>query len=374
MFTNINRAARTMALALLVCGMMVPALAQDQPSDDAVNGPAIGRYAVLPLRLNPDFATAPPAPPLQQWNGSFVYLGTTYPFVMVGTAPAGGLTTTVKTFIIPVKVIITKGATHTIFDPAHVLSNGNSVTKNTRLSPIFDKTTKYVQGGVNVGTTQYVDAYQRGNLWGTVQTHTGYHVYLGGPTVLAEQTLAPPPAKGVTGHPFGPLAAEVDINWFDAKLQAILASFPQITPNTFVIFDTYNVYLYDTSGCCIGGYHTAIGVAAGIQTYSEFTYVDTPGVFSQDVSALSHEVGEWMDDPLTNGGNNSPCGILENGDPLEGGQPGHPYGDWAYTLNGFTYHLQDLVMLPYFGAPHSRSVNGWLSFQNAALSICSNGS
>jgi hypothetical protein len=31
MFTNINRAARTMALALLVCGMMVPALAQTNP-------------------------------------------------------------------------------------------------------------------------------------------------------------------------------------------------------------------------------------------------------------------------------------------------------------------------------------------------------
>ena len=27
-------------------------------------------------------------------------------------------------------------------------------------------------------------------------------------------------------------------------------------------------------------------------------YIDHPGAFSQDVSALSHEIGEWMDDPL----------------------------------------------------------------------------
>jgi len=59
------------------------------------------------------------------------------------------------------------------------------------------------------------------------------------------------------------------------------------------------------------------------------------------------------------------------GDPLEGTAN---YGSHHYVLNGFTYNLQDLVMLPYFGAPPSRSVNGWLSFHNAALSICSNGS
>ena len=59
MSRNFNRAARTMALAFLVCCMIVPALAQEQPSDDAaVNGPAIGRYAVLPLRLLPGYATA----------------------------------------------------------------------------------------------------------------------------------------------------------------------------------------------------------------------------------------------------------------------------------------------------------------------------
>jgi hypothetical protein len=39
---------------------------------------------------------------------------------------------------------------------------------------------------------------------------------------------------------------------------------------------------------------------------------------SEDVAALSHEVGEWMDDPFVD--NFTPCfaegGILEVGDPL----------------------------------------------------------
>src|SRR6202007_1613708 len=70
-------------------------------------------------------------------------------------------------------------------------------------------------------------------------------------------------------------------------------------------------------------------------------------------------------------GNNTPCGILENGDPLENNPN---YGAYRYVLHSFTYNLQDLVTLPYFGAPTSTSVNGWLSFQGESLGVCSNGS
>jgi hypothetical protein len=98
------------------------------------------------------------------------------------------------------------------------------------------------------------------------------------------------------------------------------------------------------------------------------------GAFSQDVSALSHEIGEWADDPLTVNfnGNNTPCGILEVGDPEEGFSN---FGAFPYVLHGFTYNLQDLVTLPYFGAPATTSVNHWFSFQgNSSLFVCSNGS
>jgi len=139
------------------------------------------------------------------------------------------------------------------------------------------------------------------------------------------------------------------------------------------IFLTYDVYLTQHHSCCIGGYHSSTGSTSAPQAYAHATYVDHVGAFAQDVSALSHEVGEWADDPLVVNinGNNSPCGILEVGDPLENNAN---FGGFPYTANGFTYNLQDLVMLPYFGAPPSTSVNGEFTFQGEALSVCQNGS
>ena len=96
-----------------------------------------------------------------------------------------------------------------------------------------------------------------------------------------------------------------------------------------------------TSGCCIGGYHNVSGAG---QPYAMFTYIQKSGAFSQDVSALSHEIGEYVDDPNTNNTDVPPdCTsnrIYEVGDPLENEAN---YGDYAYVVNTFTYHLQDLV-------------------------------
>jgi hypothetical protein len=365
MKTRFARLSSLVGVILLACiGLASVASAQDikvQPK---------GRYVVLPARLRYD-VKVPPAS-LQTWNGSFNYQGTNYTYNMVGTAPSTNASTTVQVYVIPLKVVITRRRSKTTFDPAHVLSNGKTVTNNTVTSPIFDSSTSYVQGGVNVGTTQYIDAYQRANFWGTVQSNTGYHLLLGGPTVLAEQTLSPPSSVGTLGSPFGHTAGLVDINWFDAQVQSIISHFSQIQPNTLPVFLTYDVYLTQ-GGCCIGGYHSSEGSISNPQAYAHFTYIDHPGDFAQDVSALSHEVGEWADDPLVvnTNGNNTPCGILENGDPLENNPN---FGGFPYLLNGFTYNLQDLVTLPYFGAPASTSVNGFFTFQGESLSVCQNGS
>ena len=151
---------------------------------------------------------------LQTWNGSFADGGTTYKYNMVGTAPSTGSSTTVQVEIIPIKIVITgknRGAT-TTFDPAHVLSNGRSVTTNTVQSPIFSGI-PFTSGGVSMGTTQYLDAYQRANFWGTVSSHTGYHVLLGGPTVLAEQTIRD---ERDTGREHSPLQAAADAHTVDS--------------------------------------------------------------------------------------------------------------------------------------------------------------
>jgi hypothetical protein len=355
-------------VALAILGACAgTALAQD---NSETNQPARGMFVTLPAHLHPDIV--PPAASLPSWNGSFTSGGSNYTYNMVGTAPSTNTSTTITTYIIPVKIVITaRSGSKTTFDPSHVLSNGNTVTTNTVDSPIFDSSTTYTQGGVDVGTTQYIDAFQRANFWGTVKNEPSYHLLLGA-TVLAEQTLSPSRTYGTTGSPFGFTAGEVDINWFDAQLPGLISKLG-IQPNTFPIFLTYDVYLTQGGSCCIGGYHSSEGSVSNPQSYAEATYVDHAGAFSQDVSALSHEVGEWADDPLTvnYNGNNTPCGILEVGDPLEGNPN---YGGYHYTLHGFTYNLQDLVTLPYFGAPPSTSVNNWFTFQGESLSVCQNGS
>jgi hypothetical protein len=60
-------------------------------------------------------------------------------------------------------------------------------------------------------------------------------------------------------------------------------------------------------------------------------------------------------------------GWMEVGDPLEGESN---YGGYPYTLGGFTYNLQSLVLIGYFRGPKSDSVNSWLSFQNDEKNVC----
>jgi len=315
----------------------------------------------------------PNAPSLTQWNGGFKDLtNKTVNYTMVGTNPAlSNVSTKVPVYIIPIKMVY--GATngnHT-FNPATAkASNGLTVVRNIIASPVFNAGENFTQGGTNLGTTQYIDAFQRGNFWKYVQTHTGYHVLLGTPVVLPVQTITVTPALGsVISNPFGSgIVGTYDINAFDAKLQTIMLHFTQINPGVLPLFVTYDIYLTQPTGCCIGGYHSANGVQPGGQTYSHATYVDSPGAFSQDVSALSHEIGEWMDDPFVD--NNVNCNdnsIMEDGDPLENNAN---YGAYPYSLKGFTYHLQSLVFIGYFGAPKTDSVHSWLAFQNDESHVC----
>jgi len=360
MKTRFAGVCQVLALTLIVCSMSAFVVAADNAgSSEKVTA----RYVVIPPK--PAAPGTLPLSNLKTWNGSYTYNSHQYNYVMVGQDPATGQGTIITTYIIPTKIVL---ADNSVWDP---LAGGafNPVAR-TVLSPIFDGTTNYTQGGVDVGTTQYVDAYQRANFWSLVQG-TNYHVLLGGPTahvtILPELTLNVPSGSGHVGSPFGHQVAEVSINYFDVQISNYMTQNNLITPDKFPIFETTDTYLTQ-GGCCIGGYHSANGQ----QTYSHFTYISHPGDFAQDVSALSHEVGEWMMDPLTNGGNNTPCGIMENGDPLEGTAN---YGSTHYTLHGFQYNLQDLTFNRYFGQDPNGSVNSWWTFQNYPFTtICQNGS
>jgi hypothetical protein len=92
---------------------------------------------------------------------------------------------------------------------------------------------------------------------------------------------------------------------------------------------------------------------ATIQTYGTMDW-DTSGVFGggvTDASISSHEIGEWMDDPLGNNatppwgniGQVSGCqGNWETGDPLSGNlMP-------AITMNGKSYQMQELGFFSWY--------------------------
>jgi len=362
---------RFTALSLLAALAVVACMTGAAIAQEADTMPARPMYGHLKPNLRADIKT--PATPLTTWNSTFVYKTKTYKYNMVGTTPTTGTSTTIPVFIIPVKLqYVTSHGTQS-FTPNTKLSNGQTAIQNIVASPMFQTGIDFTSNGVDLGSTQYIDAFQRGNFWGQVQTATGYHLLLGTPKVQPVLTLTVPAADGKVGTEFGVRVGLADINWFDAQLQSYITSHTTIVPNSLPIFVTYDAYL-TSGGCCIGGYHNSMGSVSAPQAYAHFTYINHPGAFSQDVSALSHEVGEWADDPLVvnTSGNQVACGILEDGDPEEGFTN---YGGFPYTLNGFTYNLQDLTYLPYFGAPTSTSAGSSLTFQGNpfGLTVCSNG-
>jgi len=314
------------------------------------------------------------SPQLTQWNGSFTdHLGRTVNYTMVGTDPNKTNTTSkITVLVIPLKMVFGAANGNMTFDPLKTKTpNGRNVIRDLLRSPLFKSSIDFVQGGVDLGTTQYIDAYQRGNFWSAVQGHPHYHVKLV-PQVLDAQEIDVPPGVGmVETNPFGskPVGTmEVDV--FDQDIQSILsANSGTITPDTFPLFVSANVFLTEgVAVCCIGGYHSATAGHPSGQTYGYSTYETEVGSFSQDVSALSHEIGEWMDDPFTdNDVNCADNSLMEVGDPLENNPN---YGGFPYTVNGSTYNLQSLVFIGYFGAPPSTSVNSWLSFQNDEQNVC----
>ncbi|MBV9265352.1 MAG: hypothetical protein JO061_04205, partial [Acidobacteriaceae bacterium] len=171
------------------------------------------------------------------------------------------------------------------------------------------------------------------------------------------------------------LLAVVNINTIDAYLQQYISAHG-LNASQFPFFVLYNSVMSNgaasnSNNCCILGYHNALGNPG--QTYG---IADFEGrnqtVFSgvSDVAAASHELAEWADDPF--GSNATPAwgnigqvsgcqNDFEVGDPLSGTlMP-------AVTLNGFTYHLQELAFYSWFyggpsiGAGGAYSSNGTFS-------------
>lgn len=314
----------------------------------------------------------------------------TYTVDMVGGSPyaAPPVNTTVTYVPIVLKLTVSGRRTSVTFDPTKPACN-DTVAVQSRFfnSPIF-QAQSWSSNGVAVGTQQLVSAFQTANFWSATKAST-YGVTLSPSTttpIVVSATVKGTVASVRCANGKTASLGEVDINTFDSLIESIVTKYA--TPTQLPLVLTYNVVQTESGSCCILGYHNAIAVSAGAQTYSVGSYIDS-GVFSgvDDVVVWSHEIAEWVDDPfvqasLTGGGNDdltpawgkigqvSTCqNNLEVGDPLSG-------TEFAVSgAGGFTYHFQDLAFHDWFYRTASTGTGGRFSFMGtftaAQPTVCS---
>jgi hypothetical protein len=337
-----------------------------QESTTAASQPLVRRYVTRPLIPTSGPTPHNPALLIPTWTATT----NGYTYRMVGqnpyTPPSGAAAaTTISAPIIPVVLTFSDGV---VFDPTasdNTCSPAGSAASLTMASPLFNKATFSVGGGVTESDT-YIDFFQRANFWQYVGSNPNYHMALSD-SLAASLKLTVPAASGTTVSASCGMLGEVEINWLDRQLTSAGFKASGVTPSALPIFLLYNVVMYDTTAanCCVLGYHSAANSTGGIQSYVVGDF-DTSGKFAHDpdVSVLSHEIAEWMDDPL--GTNPTPpwgnigevtgCqSNLEVGDPLAG-------TDIAVTLNSYTWHVQELAFLSWFyDQSPSIGLNKWYS-------------
>ena len=320
--------------------------------------------------------------------------------------------TSVKTFIVPVVIKVHQVATDfsvdannnliltgikdqdATYDPTTpapaCLGPKNNVPFTLAVqSPIFENH-HWIWGGTDLGDAQYDEAFQRANFWNATGEDPGrYGLH------LHTQTLPPlvidfpkgsgiglPQSSSMFNYSNCAPTVLVDFNLFDEYLGYIaipqMAAAYGVNSGNFPIFIAGNVLW----GAVIGQLPYYEPEAAGYHSFSDVDPAQTYGVTQfgdenfftwPDAVPLSHEVGEWINDPT--GSNyvqlynvaaaSSPKGPVacqgnyEVGDILAGF-----FMPPVTGKNGYTYTLQELAFFSYFYGGPSFAANGWYSNNN----------
>jgi hypothetical protein len=360
----------------------------------------IGLFAALPSALSASAATTSGIPTIKAHHVLFqtgVHSGVTpgkaaasfgftnytasvkvgsksYTYTIAGKNPAiktSNPASTINAELVPLVMKFSNGDT---WDPTKKDScdSGASALSRVQNSPIV-KNSSISFGGTNIGNVQVTNAYQRADFWkyaGPGGINTKFGVTLNFKT-LKPVTIKVPNADAATGTIScgNGLIGAANINWLDPFLQkTVLPSLKSqgVSSSTFPVFVLHNFveYVGTVSQCCVLGYHNDNGG----QTYGVAMYDNSKffGSQSQDISAMSHEVAEWQNDPSTvnptpvwgHVGQVTGCqSNLEVGDPLSG-------TTYTIKLGGFTYHPQELAFFSWFYRQKpSLGVHGWYSDQ-----------
>jgi hypothetical protein len=309
---------------------------------------------------------------------------TTYSYVMVGKNPAVQVSSPASTITADLVPVVIKFANGDVWDPTvkDSCDSGASALVRVQKSPLF-VSQSWTLGGTAVGTGEVTDVFQRANFWSYAQptgVNPSYAVNLTLKTLPKVIVNVPSTDAATSKIACGnKLLAGVKASWLQNYLQTKLIpslASEGVNSSTLPVFVTHNVveYVKTTSNCCVLGFHAAYKATSTspVQTYAIGMYDNSKDFSgSSDISALSHELAEWMDDPY--GTNPTPAwghvgqvagcqSTLEVGDPLSG-------TTFPDTVNSFTYHPQELAFFSwFFHEVPSIGVNGWYSDQGTFTS------
>lgn len=237
--------------------------------------------------------------------------------------------------------------------------------------------------GVSVGKAQYIDGFMRAEFWNATGGSPSYANPISWTFHSGVANFPPIPATTAIVQNAGTCSERGVIlqSEFSSFMKGViipaLQSSGVISPTKFAFFLTKNVVTAKvinftttppTTSGIFGGQHYATGSPA--QTWARAAYT-----IGGDVQTASHEIGEWMNDPMVN--NPTPrwgfigefpkgcSGIFEVGDPTNG-KPLMP----LINMNGYNYHVQELTFFswfyngklePSFGAGGKFSSNGFFT-------------
>jgi hypothetical protein len=323
-------------------------------------------------------------------------------YAMVGNDPAYGGTTHVPARIAEVSL--------------QLLNADGSLFKTVPFSP-FEALTLNSPNFANASyssspnPTQFADAVQRAEFFPTMVNNPPWHTLLD-PIVVDRVTITVPRFVNVQlsngtiiqarsyftgtaadGSTFV-LMLDLLFNFFfdnQVVTEIINGNFQTdslnltLFPNTFLF--SLNVSNPNSpGGCCTLGFHTFFfepGPVPQPRWLADFASWISPGLFGtgfQDVTAITHEISETINDPFLDNvtpswqfpgqpANSKVCqNNLEVGDPVE--VLANATTPVTVKVNGqsFTYHPQNLALLQWFemGAT-SNALGGAFSFPNAAV-------
>ena len=365
--SGLVRIASTVAVVAVLCVSLPIVAQQDLPSADSSQ--VTPEYTSTPwadgtIEDALSFSAAGKSIPLTHYSIT-AKDGKTYKGVLVGGDPSKGgpQPVTLHAVLIPLVIQIVDKKQSALFDPTKPdpCDGGISALIRFIASPIvnpYDLTFN----GVDVGYYQYVDGYMRAEFWNEISPIHGGSGY-SNPIVwtYAPKFSLPAFIGSATGLVNGNGCGKyglVSHPLLDEFIRYIAIPSLQaegvIAPNQLAMFLLHNVVSQDTVGstkCCTKGYHSAVGSPPQTYAVVDFnTSTDSKFGAVHDITTSSHELAEWMNDPLVtnatppwgNIGQVSGCdSTLEVGDPLEG---------TILDFSGFgsTYHPQELAFFSWF--------------------------